>query len=147
MPRKGRSTTSRADSESGDSRQRSSPCVCRSGRSGARAFGRRGRRRTSSTLRAVVFSGLTPAAGITGELVDIGSASAREIEGKDLDGKIVLVKRDVYMDYPDIWLTDRLAPMRIAGMIFYSTPRRSGIPTVYFNFKARGSTSRHRRRW
>jgi carboxypeptidase Q len=85
--------------------------------------------------KAAVFSGLTPAEGITGELVDIGSASAREIEGKDLDGKIALVKRDVYIDYPDIWLTDRLAPMGIAGMIFYSSPRRSGIPTVYFNFK------------
>ena len=85
--------------------------------------------------KAVVFSGLTSSEGVTGELVDIGSASAREIEGKDLDGKIVLVKRDVYIDYPDIWLTDRLAPKGVAGMVFYSSPRRSGIPTVYFNFK------------
>ena len=32
-----------------------------------------------------------------------------------LQGKIVLVKRDVYIDYPDYWLTDRLAPLGIAG--------------------------------
>ena len=85
--------------------------------------------------KAVVFSGLTKPEGLTGEFVDIGAASDRDLKGKDLKGKIVMVKRDVYMDYPDIWLSDKLVPRGVAGMIFYSAPGRSGIPTVYFNFK------------
>lgn len=85
--------------------------------------------------KAVVFSGLTKPEGLSGEFLDIGTASARDLKGKDLKGKIVLVKRDAYEDYPDIWLTDKLVPLGVAGMIFYSSPGRSGIPTVYFNFK------------
>ncbi len=85
--------------------------------------------------KAVVFSGVTPPEGVSGELVDLGTVNARDLQGKDLKGKIVLIKRDVYMDYPDIWLTDKLAPLGIAGMIFYSAPGRSDIPSVYFNFK------------
>lgn len=85
--------------------------------------------------KAIVFAGLTPPAGITGGFVDLGTASDRDIRGKDLKGKIVLVKRDVYADYPDYWLTDRLKPYGIAGMVFYSGPGRHGIPTAYFNFK------------
>ena len=85
--------------------------------------------------KAVVFSGLTSPEGLSGEFVDIGTASARDLKGKDLKGKIVLVKRDVYEDYPDIWLTDKLVPLGVAGMIFFSSPGRSGIPSVYFNFK------------
>ncbi len=85
--------------------------------------------------KAVVFSGTTPPEGISGEFLDLGVASPRDLEGRDLKGKIVLIKRDVYIDYPDIWLTDKLVPLGVAGMIFYSAPGRSGIPSVYFNFK------------
>jgi hypothetical protein len=85
--------------------------------------------------KAVVFSGTTPPEGVTGEFVDLGVASPRDLKGRDLKGKIVLIKRDVYIDYPDIWLTDKLVPLGVAGMIFYSAPGRSGIPSVYFNFK------------
>jgi hypothetical protein len=85
--------------------------------------------------KAVVFSGTTPPEGISGEFVDLGVASPRDLKGRDLKGKIVLIKRDVYIDYPDIWLTDKLVPLGVAGMIFYSAPGRTGIPSVYFNFK------------
>jgi carboxypeptidase Q len=85
--------------------------------------------------KAVVFSGLTSPEGLSGEFADIGTASARDLKGRNLKGKIVLIKRDAYEDYPDIWLTDKLAPLGVAGMIFFSSPGRSGIPTVYFNFK------------
>lgn len=37
-----------------------------------------------------MYSGSTPAAGVTAELVDIGKAGDKELEGKDLTGKIVL---------------------------------------------------------
>lgn len=85
--------------------------------------------------KAIVFSGQTPAEGVSGGFVDVGTASPRDLKGKDLKGKIVLVKRDVYIDYPDYWLTDRLMPLGIAGMVFYSSPGRADIPTAYFNFK------------
>lgn len=85
--------------------------------------------------KAVVFSGTTPPEGLSAEFIDIGTGSARDLQGKDLKGKIVLVKRDVYIDYPDVWLTDKLVPLGIAGMIFYSAPGRAEIPSVYFNFK------------
>lgn len=85
--------------------------------------------------KAIVFAGITKPEGLTGEFVDLGAATARDIRGKDLKGKIVLVKRDVYIDYPDYWLTDRLRPLGVAGMVFYSSPGRHGIPTAYFNFK------------
>lgn len=85
--------------------------------------------------KAIVFSGVTPPAGLTAGFVDLGAASEYDIRGKDLRGKIVLVKRDVYIDYPDYWLTDRLRPLGVAGMVFYSSPGRQGIPTAYFNFK------------
>lgn len=90
---------------------------------------------TDFPAKAVVFSGLTKPEGLSGEFEDVGTASDRDLKGKDLKGKIVLVKRDVYIDYPDIWLSDKLVPRGVAGMIFYSSPGRSGIPTVYFNFK------------
>ncbi len=85
--------------------------------------------------KAIVFAGQTKPEGITGEFVDLGSASERDIRGKDLKGKIALVKRDVYIDYPDYWLTDRLKPLGVAGLVFYSSPGRHGIPTAYYNFK------------
>lgn len=85
--------------------------------------------------KAIVFAGQTKPEGMTGEFVDLGSASERDIRGKDLKGKIVLVKRDVYVDYPDYWLTDRLKPLGVAGMVFYSSPGRHAIPTAYYNFK------------
>ena len=85
--------------------------------------------------KAIVFAGQTKPEGMTGEFVDLGSASERDVRGKDLKGKIVLIKRDVYIDYPDYWLTDRLKPLGVAGMVFYSSPGRHGIPTAYYNFK------------
>lgn len=85
--------------------------------------------------KAVVFGGTTPPEGLSGEFVDLGTASPRDLKGKDLKGKIALIKRDVYIDYPDVWLTDKLVPLGVAGMIFYSAPGRSEIPSVYFNFK------------
>jgi carboxypeptidase Q len=86
--------------------------------------------------KAIVYGGLTPPEGITGEFVDIGNASPRYLKGKDLKGKIVLVKRDVAGDYPDYWLTDRLIPLGVAGMVFYSRASHTGgMPTAYFNFK------------
>jgi hypothetical protein len=85
--------------------------------------------------KAIVFSGTTAAEGVSGGFADVGSASPRDLKGRDLKDKIVLVKRDVYIDYPDYWLTDRLRPLGIAGMVFYSSPGRSAIPTAYFNFK------------
>jgi hypothetical protein len=84
---------------------------------------------------AAVFGGVTKADGVMGEFVDIGPASSRDIEGKDLKGKIVLVHRDVYVDYPDVQLTDQLGPMGVAGLVFYSSAGRKGVPVVYFNFK------------
>ena len=39
-----------------------------------------------------MYSGSTPAAGVTAELVDIGRAGDKELEGKDLTGKIVLAE-------------------------------------------------------
>lgn len=39
-----------------------------------------------------MYSGSTPAAGVTAELIDIGKASDKELEGKDLTGKIVLAE-------------------------------------------------------
>ena len=89
----------------------------------------------SFPAKAIVFAGTTAAEGISGGFADVGSASPRDLRGRDLKNKIVLVKRDVYIDYPDYWLTNRLRPLGIAGMVFYSSPGRSRIPTAYFNFK------------
>ena len=50
--------------------------------------------------KAIVFAGQTPAAGVSGGFVDLGAASDRDLRGKELKGKIVLIKRDVYIDYP-----------------------------------------------
>ena len=86
-------------------------------------------------VKAIVFSSNTKPEGLTGGFVDIGAASTWDLRGKDLKGKIVLVKRDVYIDYPDYWLTDKLKPLGVVGMVFYSSPGRHGIPTAYFNFK------------
>jgi carboxypeptidase Q len=86
--------------------------------------------------KVIVYGGLTPPEGISGEFVDIGNASPRYLKGKDLKGKIVLIKRDVAGDYPDYWLTDRLIPLGVAGMVFYSRASHTGgMPTAYFNFK------------
>jgi hypothetical protein len=86
--------------------------------------------------KAIVYGGLTPPEGITGEFVDIHNASPHYLEGKDLKGKIVLVRRNVQADYPDYWLTERLIPLGVAGMVFYSGPSHpGGMPTAYYNYK------------
>lgn len=85
--------------------------------------------------KSVVFSGITPPEGIVGEFVDLGPARDSDLAGKDLKGKIALIQRDAYMEYPDVALTDRLAPYGLAGLIFYASPGRKGLPTIYYNFK------------
>lgn len=85
--------------------------------------------------KAVIFAGRTPPEGITAGFVDLGPARDIDLVGKDLRGKIALIQRDVYLEYPDVALTDRLAPHGLAGLIFYSAPGRKGLPVVYYNFK------------
>ena len=85
--------------------------------------------------RTVVFGGTTKPEGVVGDFVDLHTASKADLKGKNIKGKIVLVRRDVEVDYPDYWLTDRLIPLGPAGMIFYSSPGRTGIPSAYFNYK------------
>jgi len=85
--------------------------------------------------RTVVFGGTTKPEGVVGDFVDLHTASKADLKGKDIKGKIVLVRRDVEVDYPDYWLTDRLIPLGPAGMIFYSSAGRTGIPSAYFNYK------------
>jgi carboxypeptidase Q len=86
--------------------------------------------------KAIIYGGLTPPEGITGDFVDVHNASPHYLEGKDLKGKIVLVRRNVQADYPDYWLTDRLIPLGVAGMVFYSGPSHpGGMPTAYYNYK------------
>jgi hypothetical protein len=85
--------------------------------------------------KTVVFGGVTKPEGIVKDFVDIGAASLRDVKSRELRDKIVLVRRDAEVDYPDYWLTDRLIPLGVAGMIFYSSPGRSAIPAIYFNYK------------
>lgn len=47
---------------------------------------------TTNRNMLAMYSGSTPAAGIIAELVDIGKATDKELEGKDLTGKIVLAE-------------------------------------------------------
>ena len=39
----------------------------------------------------IVYTGFTPPAGVTGEVVDLGSGTPEEFAGKDLSGKIALI--------------------------------------------------------
>jgi aminopeptidase YwaD len=47
---------------------------------------------TTNRNMLAMYSGSTPAAGIIAQLVDIGKATDKELEGKDLTGKIVLAE-------------------------------------------------------
>lgn len=45
---------------------------------------------TTNRNMLAMYSGSTSAAGVTGELIDIGKAGDKELEGKDLTGKIIM---------------------------------------------------------
>ena len=72
--------------------------------------------------------------GVIGELVDLGTANEAQLADRDLAARIGLVKRDVYIEYPDYWLTDCVVPRGVAGLIFFSRPA-GGKPTAYYNYK------------
>ena len=86
------------------------------------------------SAKSVVFGGTTPPEGVIGELVDLGTANEAQLADRDLAARIGLVKRDVYIEYPDYWLTDCVVPRGVAGLIFFSRPA-GGKPTAYYNYK------------
>lgn len=48
------------------------------------------------------YSGATPPEGVAGELVDVGSGTAEEVAGRDLTGRIAVVRQRTRISYADL---------------------------------------------
>ncbi|AEW03231.1 peptidase M28 [Niastella koreensis] len=73
-----------------------------------------------------MYSASTPAAGVTAELVYVGKGSAKELEGKDLKGKIVMAETGIGGVYNNAIKSGAI------GAIAYSMPRYNQ-PAKYTN--------------
>ena len=81
--------------------------------------------RTNRNMIAM-YSASTPAEGVTAELVYVGKGSAKEMEGKDLKGKIVMAETGIGGVYGTAIKNGAI------GAIAYSMPRYNQ-PTKYTN--------------
>lgn len=89
--------------------------------------------------RRVAITGV-PFGGVTGGAVELDLAFAdgfglEDVAVEELAGKVWLLPRDAYRDYPDRALVEAAAPFRPAAFLFTASPGHRGIPTVYYNFR------------
>ncbi|OQP51036.1 peptidase M28 [Niastella yeongjuensis] len=90
-----------------------------------------------------MYSASTPAAGVTAELVYIGKGSSKELEGKDVKGKIVMAEGGIGSVYPNAVKNGAI------GALAYSMPRYTQ-PTKYTNsiqFQGIGYTDSVNQKW
>lgn len=84
-----------------------------------------------------MFAADTPEGGLTVPFVYVGNGSDYELNKKDVNGKAVLITRDVLMNYPDI-ATYRKLHARGAKMVIYTTTDgQQALPSVYANYELR----------
>lgn len=79
---------------------------------------RTGDRWTALDHQPVWFSGDTGPDGVRGELLAIGNGSEGYVRGHDPAGKVLLISRDSYLDYPDDLLYRRLLEWKPAAVLF-----------------------------
>jgi len=87
--------------------------------------------RIASTIQTPLhLADFSRSADVTGELIDIGGATARELEGKDVAGKIVLTSGSISTVMHDV-----VIGKGAAGIVFYPSPfyEGSGIDGSGFN--------------
>ena len=82
-----------------------------------------------------LFSKGTPEGGITLPLVYVENGSVANLKEKEIKGKAVLICRDVYMVYPDIWMYKRLQEFGAAAVIYTTSDGHKDVPYVYANFE------------
>lgn len=86
--------------------------------------------------KPVWFAGDTGCDAIQAELVDGGDGSEAFLGGGGVADKVVLIARDVYVDYPDVVLTDRLLRHRPAAVLYTTRAGyQGGPPDVYYNYR------------
>lgn len=83
-----------------------------------------------------LFSGQTPKEGITLPLVYVENGCVAALEANDIQGKAVLVCRDVYQDYPDVETYKLLHEYGVAMVIYTTSDGHKDIPYVYANYES-----------
>ena len=83
----------------------------------------------------VMFAKSTPKEGLTLPIVYVENGSIANFKEKDVKGKIVLISRDVYMVYPDIYMYKRLYEYGAAAVIYTTNDGHWDVPYVYANFE------------
>jgi aminopeptidase YwaD len=90
-----------------------------------------------------MYSASTPAGGVTGELVYAGKGSAKELEGKDLTGKIVLAEGGIGGVYDNAVKNGALGAMAYS-MPSYNQPTKH---THSIQFQGIGYTDSLQQKW
>lgn len=83
----------------------------------------------------VMFAKNTPADGLTLPLVFLGNGNPADFQEKDVRGKAALIARDVYMEYPDLFMYRRLYEYGAAAVIYTTNDGHWEVPYVYANFE------------
>src|SRR5690625_4122770 len=85
--------------------------------------------------KPVWFAGETPLEGIEAPLVYGGDGSEAVLRRVNPEGKVLLIARDSYMDYPDDIIYRRLIKYNPLAVIFTTDAGHGGSPDIYYNFK------------
>ena len=83
----------------------------------------------------VLFAKSTPEEGLTLPLVYCEDGSEFFFEENDVKGKAVLICRDAYLDYPDLYMYRRLYKYGAAAVFYTSSDGHKDIPYVYANYE------------
>ena len=82
-----------------------------------------------------LFAKVTPEEGLTLPLVYCEDGSEFFFEENDVKGKAVLIVRDSYVDYPDLYMYRRLYKYGAAAVFYTSSDGHRDIPYVYANYE------------
>ncbi|MCD7825294.1 MAG: M28 family metallopeptidase [Clostridiaceae bacterium] len=81
-----------------------------------------------------IFSKTTPETGLQAPLVYIENGSVGNIKQEEVEGKFVLICRDVYIEYPDLNMYKKLHEYGAKGILFTTSDGHKDAPYVYANF-------------
>jgi hypothetical protein len=94
-----------------------------------------GGERVAIDHQPVWFSGDTGSEPVRGELVHVGNGSEGYARGLDLAGKVLLISRDSYLDYPDDALYRRLLAWRPAAVLLTTNAGAHAPLDTFFDWE------------
>ncbi len=94
-----------------------------------------GRRAVALAHQPVWFSGDTGPEAVRGQFLHVGNGSEGYVRGLDPAGKVLLISRDSYLDYPDDALYRRLLAWRPAAVLLTTNGGAAAPLDTFFDWE------------